>query len=254
MSSAKVTPEPGGLHTPAFDAGSIRQKIPCQLDGRPVVPTPEPVGQALPPALKFNSRQGMITGEIRRCHAHQQSGVGIAAVPFVLTHPVCHQAMFLGSGGHHIPAGAHAKGVGGPAVFSVVSQLVIGRPQPRVPGIIPVLSPVDQVLGMLDPNPDGEGLPFHGHTPFMQDREGVPGAVTDGQKNRQASSQPLIWKFSQTPIFDKKIGHLRLKPHCPTKGHTLPDILIAFSAGPSHMGLFVKESPREPLLTTRKTS
>lgn len=48
-----------------------------------------------------------------------------------------------------------------------------------------VLNPVDEPLGMLDPEPDGQGLGLHGHACKVQHPVRVPGAVPGGQEEKR---------------------------------------------------------------------
>ena len=97
-------------------------------------------------------------GIVRRRDADHDAGVGIALVARILAHAVGDDAARLRGRGDHRAARAHAEAVDRAAVRAVMHQLVVGRAEQRVAGVLAEAAAVDQRLRMLDAEADGEGL------------------------------------------------------------------------------------------------
>ena len=130
--------------------------------------------------LKANPRQHVIGPEVGGAHVAQHSAVGRTAVPAAVAHAVDAKLAIPGGTHDNFPTGTHAEGINAPAFRCVIGHLVIRRRQSMLRS---VLSPVDDLLGMLHSNADGQGLLFHGQPLLMNHLEGIPGTVADCQND-----------------------------------------------------------------------
>ena len=172
------------LHAAQRGGRTGSQKVTDQLARRFVSTAAQRVGLGLKLALKSNARQRMhrLAGnrafyKISRCNAHHDAGIGIALVARILAHAVGHHAADFRGGGHHRAARAHAKTVDAAAIGSVVHQLVVGRAQQRMAGMLAQPCAVDQALRMLDAKADRKRLGFHENAALVQHGKGVARAV-----------------------------------------------------------------------------
>ena len=89
-------------------------------------------------------------------------------------------------------------------------QLIVRRPQLGVAGEGAVLAFVDEILGMLRPDPHGKGLGGHGKAAAEKIPVGVPGPLADGQ-HQGAAVDPL-----RDAVFDQghrpKLSRLSMDP------------------------------------------
>ena len=74
-------------------------------------------------------------------------------------------------------------------------ELVFGSTQQRMARGITPAGVVDQRLGMLDPNPNREGLALHGDTGPVEHREGVASGMTGSQNHLTAIKAAAIGQF-----------------------------------------------------------
>ena len=206
------------MHSAWADGGAPRQKVPHPLGRGPVVPTPQSVGCRLQLPLEGDTRQGIFRPAIVLWrHVHQQAAIDILLVPGEFAHAVGDHPLRLRSGRHHLPAGADAEGVGRPAAGQMAGELVGRRRKPGMPGVLPVLGGVAVRLPVFDPHPHGEGLGLHGHTPFMEHGEGVPGGVPWAEEQVGAGKginalRPLRGDAPQGAVPDVQIRQPALKP------------------------------------------
>ena len=160
-------------------------------------------GQFFILSLERDPRQ-RIRAKIIRSHIHHQGAVGNPAVPPVQAHAVDHNAAFLGSCRHHLPARTHTEGIGHTFfVLRMINQRIIRHTQPRVSGKISILGLIDQHLGMFHTNAYGKGFCFHPHAFHRQRLIRVPCTVAAGQNDRicrqccsivqQQPGQPVIF-------------------------------------------------------------
>src|SRR5690606_41778750 len=103
-------------------------------------------------------------------------------------------------------------------------QLVVGSAQVRVSGILAKPRRVDEGLGMLDAEADGERLGLHEHTSFMQHAEGVPSAVSQRHHHMMTvEAFAVIECHAGYPaVLDQYVGDATGETHFSTE---LPDLL-----------------------------
>ena len=108
-----------GLDPAGARGGAAGQEVLHPLGRSPVVSAAQGEGGLLQTALEGNARQGIVAAEILRRDVDQQGTVDVGAVPGKFAHAVGDHPSGLGSGGHHLAAGADAEGEGGAATRQV---------------------------------------------------------------------------------------------------------------------------------------
>lgn len=108
--------------------------------------------------LEGDTRQGGVPAEILRGDVHQQSAVDVLFVTGKFAHAVGHHPVFLRRGGHHLSAGADAKGEHTPTIGQMAAQFIGGGRQTGVSGILFVLGSIAIGLPLLDADATAKGL------------------------------------------------------------------------------------------------
>src|SRR5450830_917326 len=119
----------------------------------------------------------IITG----CNADDDAAVGIAFIARILAHAIGDHASRFRGGGHYGTARAHAKAIDRAAIPAVMHQLVIGRAEQRMPGVLAVSRAVNERLRMFDAKPDRKGLGLDINSPIVEHLKGIARAMADGQ-------------------------------------------------------------------------
>jgi hypothetical protein len=98
-----------------------------------------------------------------------------------MAHAVGDHAALLRAGRYHLPAGTHAEAVNIATVLAVMHQLVIGRAQGRIAGMLSQATDINHVLRVFDAKADGKGFRFDMYATVMQHFKGITRAVADGE-------------------------------------------------------------------------
>ncbi|MPM79599.1 hypothetical protein SDC9_126638 [bioreactor metagenome] len=95
----------------------------------------------------------------------------------------------------------------------MIYQGVISPSQLRMTGRRPILSLINQVLRMLNADPDSKRLSFHFYAAAVKHFISVPGAMPDTQQRNTAGYIPVIvyCKTHKHAIFAMNIGNFSFK-------------------------------------------
>ena len=105
----------------------------------------------------------------------------------------------------------------------MVNEFVLRSPQLGMAGGRPPAGPIDQGLGMFDPEPHGEGLAIHRHAEAMEHGEGVAGAVAHRQ-DHPISGNPVTIRQDQ-PLHGPGSGMELQALHPSPEAHLPPQRL-----------------------------
>src|SRR5450830_650299 len=213
----------GRFHTAQGGGRLAGDKVTDQLRRGFVVAATEDKGVGLQALLQLDTGQRAARIVDFRGDADDDPGVGITFVARVLAHAVGDHPVWLGSRRHHGAARAHAEAVDRTTVLGVVHQLVVGRAEFRVPGVLAQARAVDQRLRVFDTETHRERLGFHVHATTVEHAEGVAGAMTQGHDH-----VPGVDLFAavedhavQLTVFDQHVGHPLLEAHFTAQGDDL---------------------------------
>ena len=102
----------------------------------------------------------------------------------------------------------------------MVHQLVVGRAQQRIAGMLAPAHPVDHALRVLHPKANGKRFGFHEHAALPQHREGVARAVAQRQHHLvgaqggcRAIVQMVDLETADMAILDQQVAHAALEAH-----------------------------------------
>ncbi len=193
---------------------------------REVIPAAVVVSGPLNGPLPFHTRQYAVSREILGLQCDQQSGVCVFPAPAGIAHAVGADPAGFAARGEYIPAGTHAKRISAAAVRQPAAQGVIRRRQVFSPAAA-VLGAVDGVLPLLNAHAHGKCLALHGQTHFMQPREGIPGAVPDGENGAAGLDEFLSVDHNgvQLSVHGGQPRDFRAEPYFPAQiANRLPDI------------------------------
>ena len=102
----------------------------------------------------------------------------------------------------------------------MMNEFVIGGAQERVPRLRPEAATVDEGLGMLDAEPDGEWFGFDMDAPAIEHLKSIPRAVADRQ-NHMIRRQALAAGEDHAPhpsFFEDQVLDAALKADLAAQG------------------------------------
>ncbi len=213
----------GGLDIAERGRWYAANEVADQLRGCAVIAATQLISARFQALLQLHAGQ-RVAGEILlRVDAYHDARVGIAFVARVLAHAIGHHAAWLGGGGNHGTAGAHAEAVDRTAILGVIHQLVVGGAEFRVAGVLAQPGLVDHALRVFDAETDGKRLGLDEHALAMQHAHGIAGAVPQRQHHmatldRLAAGQHYAFELA---IVDHEIGHFALEAHFAAEGDNL---------------------------------
>ena len=120
-------------------------------------------------------------------------------------------------------------------------QMVIGRPQSRVPRGRPILGAVQPRLPVLNPGADGKRLGLHGDFHLLQHGKGIPGAVPHRQHHMPGGNLLFLPATAdphprELALFVQQPHALGLKAHLASPfADRLPDIPHGLGQNHKHL-------------------